>query len=282
MLLTKKKIYKKKHKKTPKKRNKQNGGSLEELNKNCTILIKTFMRPNCITVLIKSIRKYYKKIPIIVIDDNKIPLHPNEWSKDNIIWYTLPENSGNSFGRNYGLSKIKTKYFFYFDDDYLVDNRTDLALMYDLIIKSKFDIISGNVDDNGRYLGNFYIENDTVLLNTNYNHIFVDNIKITLSNRVVNFYIANTESVKKTLGWCNRIKSEEHTLFFFEIFINFPNFKIGSIKESTIKNRGNFPYYSECIDKRYKQFRWESYTQQIASYVKNKYNLKFENNKLRH
>jgi len=252
---------------------KQNGGNISaDLNKNCTIFIKTFLRPNCIEKCLENIRKYYKEIPIIVVDDSYNPLHEDGWEKDNVIWYTLPHDSGTCVGRNYGLSKIKTKYFFYVDDDYLMTENTDLLMMYKLIENSKFDILGGTVN-NHNYIGSFRIEDDMIQITENVQkYVNVLNINLGIVDRVVNFYIANTNTLKQCPGWYNDIKTQEHTLFFLEIFLNNPEIKIATIESPQVDIKN----VKSCSGIEYDKFRGRKYDGIIDNYLLDKYQLRYE------
>ena len=252
---------------------KQNGGNIfADFNENCTIFIKTFLRPKCVEKCIENIRKYYKDIPIIVVDDSYVPLHEDRWENDNIIWYTLQADSGCPVGRNYGLSKIKTKYFFYLDDDHLINENTDLLLMYKLIEKSNFDILGGTVN-NSDYIGTFDVKNNMITINDNIKkHINVSNIDLGIVDRVHNFYIANTSILRQCPGWYKNIKTQEHTLFFLEIFLNNPEVKIATIKS----NKVDIKNVKSCAGEEYDNFRNRKYDEIVDNYILSKYNLKYK------
>jgi beta-1,4-N-acetylgalactosaminyltransferase 2 len=72
---------------------------------NITLLIKTFERRNCLLQLVRSIRKYYPEVRILIVDDSKNP----EIIKDKYLdYHILPFNQGISYRRNHGLRHIKT------------------------------------------------------------------------------------------------------------------------------------------------------------------------------
>ena len=139
----------------------------EELNNNVTIIVKTFLRPNCIKRFIKSVRLYYPKITILVCDDSDKPLYNNNYENDNVIWYTLPFNSGVSIGRNLLLSKVKTKYFITCDDDLIFDKNTIIDILYETIENTNFDIISGIMGQDNGYYGKFIIKNNKLYVDRN-------------------------------------------------------------------------------------------------------------------
>ena len=118
------------------------------MEKETTILIKTFERPKNLSRLLVSIFKYYKDIAVIVVDDGKDrEINKNKitsrFKNKKITYLTLPYDSGLGAGRNAGLEKVETKYFVLCDDDFVFDKRTDLVKMRKIIEKNKFDLVSG-------------------------------------------------------------------------------------------------------------------------------------------
>src|SRR5262249_48067864 len=77
-----------------------------------TIIIKTFQPPACLDRAIRSIRKYYPKVHIIVADDGFEPALRND-----VEYIRLPTDVGVSAGRNALLERVKTPYFLLTDDD---------------------------------------------------------------------------------------------------------------------------------------------------------------------
>jgi hypothetical protein len=65
-----------------------------------TIIVKTLFRPSCLLRLLKSIRKYYHSVPIIIVDDSTAPLLEDGNVGNNITYKYLSFDSGASLGRN--------------------------------------------------------------------------------------------------------------------------------------------------------------------------------------
>jgi len=85
-----------------------------ELLNELTIVIKTFERYKTLARLLRSIRKYYPSVKIIIVDDS---LHPKK-IKD-VQKIDMPYNSGISAGRNEALKHVATKYTLFLDDDFV-------------------------------------------------------------------------------------------------------------------------------------------------------------------
>jgi hypothetical protein len=177
-----------------------------------TILIKSFMRPECVNNLLMSIRMRYD-IKIIIIDDSENPL--NFDYDDNIKTYNIEFDSGLSAGRNFGVSKVKTPYFLLCDDDFEFTDNTDLVNWLEIIKNSDLDILGGDVIMNGNRIDYFgLIEKvDDRLYYRHGNHNI--NEFYTEYDLILNFFIAKTKKIKK-YKWNDSLKLAEHTAFFFE------------------------------------------------------------------
>lgn len=106
-----------------------------------TVVVKTFQRPEALLRLIGSIRRFYPEIAVHVVDDSERPLEP---VPDGITRYRrLPFNSlGVSAGRNLGLREVETEYVLFCDDDMVFGRRTDLAKMLRTLVSTRFDLVS--------------------------------------------------------------------------------------------------------------------------------------------
>ena len=91
-----------------------------------TIIIKTFERPKALKNLLLSINKAYSKesIRILIADDSRTPFVLDFKTNHDIKIHTLPFDSGVSYGRNFLLDKIVTKYFITLDDDFVFCSKT--------------------------------------------------------------------------------------------------------------------------------------------------------------
>lgn len=177
-----------------------------------TILIKSFMRPECVNKLIKSIRRIYD-IKIVIVDDSKTPL--NFDYDDDIKTYNMEFDSGLSAGRNYGVSKIETPYFLLCDDDFEFTEKTDLIKWLEIFKSSNLDILGGDVIMNGKKIDYFGLL-EKVDDNLYYKKGFHNETEFYKEyDLVLNFFIAKTDSIIDN-GWDNDLKLAEHTAFFFD------------------------------------------------------------------
>lgn len=87
-----------------------------------TLLVKTFERRQTLRRLVTSIRRFYPKLRIVVVDDSREPeLLPG------IATVTMPYDSGLGAGRNEGLRHATSRYVLVLDDDFVFYRHTRLA-----------------------------------------------------------------------------------------------------------------------------------------------------------
>lgn len=207
-----------------------------------TILIKTFLRKKSLFRLLKSIENSYSDIPIVIVDDGDKNLTDELTNKFNLIikYFKLPFDSGLSYGRNYGLSKITTKYFLLLDDDFVFTKETDISKMIDVMKKTNANIVGGGI----RNYYNFYegtlmtrLKNFVkfILLKNKGIHNYYGNI-LEVSDKLIveyfninnfheylvtdiclNFFLGDVKKIKDAGGWNNKLKIGEHTDFFIRM-----------------------------------------------------------------
>ena len=107
-----------------------------KLNSMLSIVIKTFERPYCTNRIIDSIFHYYPKMKVIVGDDSR-----NPGENDAVEYHKLPFNSGISYGRNFLIDQVKTKYFLLLDDDFIFTEKTDLNTLLNILEDNDIDLL---------------------------------------------------------------------------------------------------------------------------------------------
>ncbi|XP_065108826.1 beta-1,4 N-acetylgalactosaminyltransferase 2-like isoform X2 [Paramisgurnus dabryanus] len=188
-----------------------------DINSQVTITTKTFLRYNKLKVLIKSIRKVYPKIKIIIADDNP---NPENVSGDNIEQYIMPPAQGWFAGRNLAVSQVTTKYFLWVDDDFEFMDETRIESFVKIMeANPELDVVGGAVSGEQYYFSLEYIEDDEggCLRRFQGRHhkplpgfegcFFVDVI--------VNFFLARTDAVRR-VGFDPFLKRVGHTEFFID------------------------------------------------------------------
>jgi hypothetical protein len=116
----------------------QVGGDVE---RDVTVLVKTFERPDCLQRLVASIRRFYPRIPVFVIDDSARALAPVPEGVTR-YWHLPYDSLGLAGGRNFGLRQVETPYVLVSDDDMVFGRKTDLARMLHALETTRFDLVS--------------------------------------------------------------------------------------------------------------------------------------------
>ena len=259
-----------------------------------SIIIKTFERPKSLKKLLLSIRNTGYSFPIIIADDSKVDsaieitgLFPDL----NIKYIPIAFDSGLSKGRNVLLSKLTTPYFLLCDDDFVLDKRSDVEKALKCIVENDFDIVGGdfynyvtvsnlkrlvklivsepkklkryifNQYETSRYIGNFVINSGECKLLISHKKPIASPHRCDIVN---NFFIANTESIRKIGGWDNDLKLGEHEDFFLRA-------KQSGLKVAYLDGfgTGHFP----IIKSNYKKFRFRA--NQYKTIFAKKHNFKY-------
>jgi Glycosyl transferase family 2 len=112
-----------------------------DVERDITVLVKAFERPEALKRLLASVRGLYERVPIVVVDDSAERLDP---VPGEITTYLHePYNSlGAAGGRNLGLRHVETPYVLVCDDDMVFERRTDLGRMLHALESTPFDVVS--------------------------------------------------------------------------------------------------------------------------------------------
>ncbi|XP_056309347.1 beta-1,4 N-acetylgalactosaminyltransferase 1 isoform X2 [Danio aesculapii] len=192
----------------------------EDINSQVTILTKTFLRYKELNVLIKSIRKFYPKIKIIVADDS---LNPETVSGDNIEHYIMPPAQGWFAGRNLAVSQLTTKYFLWVDDDFEFSDETRIESFVEIMeAVPDLDVIGGEVsgdqfyflleyDEGGEHEGGGCLRR----LRGEFHQPLSGYDGCHLVDGVTNYFLARTEAVRR-IGFDPFLKRVGHTEFFID------------------------------------------------------------------
>src|SRR5712692_11392384 len=189
-----------------------------------TVLVKTFQRPDALRRLVASIRRFYPNIAVLVVDDSAEPFEP---VPEGITRYWhLPFNSlGVSAGRNFGLRQVETPYVLVCDDDMVFGRRTDIAKMLHARQTTRFDVVSCRWMDHDpwtgirrgyrRYEGTLEIADGVLVHRLGATRGTVDGLPV--FDVVHQFFVASTEVLGRE-PWDARLKiGGEHDEFFLAI-----------------------------------------------------------------
>lgn len=190
---------------------------MTKFNEEVTLIIKTFKRPTCLARLIKSVRKRYLDMHILIADDSELHRMTVEEFNDHgfghaIKYWKLPFYVGAGAGRNFLLSKVETPYFILCDDDFIFIDETVLENFYKLITTEKMDVVGGFVIGHSYNIQAEY-DNGMLILNKDVPVAEINGIKY--YDIIMNFFIAKTQ-LMRNVGWMPELKTVSH----IDIFLN--------------------------------------------------------------
>lgn len=172
-----------------------------------TLVIKTFERRPLLLRLLRSIRKRYPRIAIIVVDDSR-RIEPLE----GVDYVVLPFDSGVSAGRNAGLARVRTRFVMILDDDFVFYRHTDLlASLRRIAAAPEIDLLGGVVITVPSLDWNDSSRTPIYKHTTAKPGGFVAGLE--RRRKVPNFFIARTERLAQ-IGWDARLKRLDHIDFF--------------------------------------------------------------------
>ncbi len=196
-----------------------------DVERDVTIVIKTFERPAALLRLVGSIRRLYPRIRVYVVDDSAQPLDPVPEGVTR-YWH-LPFHVGVGHGRNFGLAQVDTEYVVLADDDLVFKRRTNLTKMARALRSTRFDIVSCRWVDHdlhdvsvGACRGVRHFEGTIEIEEGMYMHRFratrgeIDGLPI--FDVVHNFFIGTRERLGEN-PWDPWLKTNEHSDFFLRM-----------------------------------------------------------------
>ena len=181
--------------------------------KDLTIIIKTLLRPAELEACIESIHKTCgTDIKIYVADDS--PPKTINPRTDIDEYFILPYDSGASYGRNYMVDRVKTKYLMVIDDDTVFLPTTKKHIDNALSIlenHGNIDLVGGR-EEGVAWYGSMKIENNILMLDLGSSTKAIDGYP--LYDFVPQIYIARTDKIA-SIQWDNELKTAEHEDFFW-------------------------------------------------------------------
>ncbi|XP_061081348.1 beta-1,4 N-acetylgalactosaminyltransferase 2-like [Conger conger] len=189
----------------------------EDIQSQVTITTKTFLRYPELNHLIRSIRKFYKNITIIIADDS---FNPQKVNGTNIEQYFMPPAQGWFAGRNLVISQVTTKYFLWVDDDFEFTDKTKIEKFVEIMESMpELDVVGGSVrsttfshmlvlEDGDEEGGCLRKVKGTYQPIPGFPDCFFTSV-------VINFFLARTDAVRK-VGFDPLLKRVGHSDFFID------------------------------------------------------------------
>lgn len=220
---------------------------IKNLEKDLTIVVKTFERPSCLQDCLESINNMYPSIKVIVADDSLNP-QKNDLADE---YYLLPHDSGLSYGRNFLLKKVDTPYVMVVDDDTKFITNNCIEMMLNILYENEdIDLVAGCIPNN-RFKGILHKDGEILYKLLGKHRDIINGNKI--YDIVINLFIAKTDKIKE-VSWDNELKICEHTNFFY---------RAKNILKSTVCEKALF-LNSSATNEIYFKFR----TSRIDEYTK--------------
>ncbi|RKZ11057.1 hypothetical protein DRQ25_00935 [Candidatus Fermentibacteria bacterium] len=192
--------------------------------KKVTAIVISFLRPGYTKACIRSLRKTYPKIRIIVGENGKKDIGLAQVCNEVKARYVmLPFDSGVCVGRNKLLELVKTKYVLVGDDDFFYTEKAGVDKMKKFLDKhGEYDLVGGRVTVGGvlqnyqgytkkvdRHFESTPIDPETIKYQT-------DDIRYCQADLTFNYFVARTEKIRPT-PWDEKIKvAYEHYSWFYD------------------------------------------------------------------
>ncbi|XP_034568207.1 beta-1,4 N-acetylgalactosaminyltransferase 2-like [Notolabrus celidotus] len=234
-----------------------------DISSHVTITTKTFLRYSNLDVLIKSIRSFYSKIPIIIADDS---FDPEKITGENIQHYIMPPAQGWFAGRNLAISQVTTKYLLWVDDDFVFTEKTKIEELVNIMEGvPELDVLGGSVEGKQFYFTLVYDEGQEMdggclLRKSNRRFLQLPGYPhCSLTSGVVNFFLARTDAVQR-VGFDPKLQRVAHSEFFMDglgslMVASCNHVAIGHQPRSSNKDNARYQHYRKPgkEDERFKE-----------------------------
>lgn len=188
----------------------------QDVETNCTAIIKAFERPDKLIDLVGSIRRAYPALKIIIVDDSKNPMS-FEWDS-HTEYHHVAYDIGLAAGRNIAVSYVQTPYTLLLDDDFLFTEHTKIENFLRILEEENFDIVGGDVIDHGKqkrlFRGDYKVADNKLHLRYKLGRKIKG--QYPRFDFIVNFFLAKTDTLVK-YPWDNDLKIREHEVFFWRL-----------------------------------------------------------------
>lgn len=188
---------------------------------NLTAIVKTFERPRSLDRLVRSIRRFYPQLPIIVGDDSFRP-----YPREDVTYARLPADCGAAAGRNALMERVTTPYFLMLDDDFVFTPQTRIELLVESLERHNVALVAGELV---RCKRKFYVwkkqrrqnyqavierSGGSVRFRRGYHRDLGDAFECDL---VLQFFVARTDVFRQIGGWWSELKSDDHEELFLRL-----------------------------------------------------------------
>jgi len=201
-----------------------------------TAVVRNFERPKSLRRLVRSVRRFYPQLRLLVADDSTEP-RPVK----GVDFLQLPSDSGRAACQNALLARVRTPYFLLLDITAELHRGTRVDQLLQLVVDDKLDIAAGELIACQRRLlvftrrqprpehGLCELARDQLTLTRG---VRSRGDGFSWCDLVGNFYVARTNKVRTLGGWDPELRDDEREEFFVRAQRH--GLRVGIAPEATI------------------------------------------------
>lgn len=201
-----------------------------------TAVVRNFERPKALRRLVRSVRRCYPQLRLLVADDSSEPR-----SLKGPDWLQLPSDSGRAACQNALLARVRTPYFLLLDNSAELHRGTRVEQLLQLLVDDKLDVAAGEIVACRRRL--LWLTRRRLQSEHGLCELARDQLTLTRGVRsrgegfswcdlVGNFYVARTGKVRSLGGWDPELRDDEREEFFVRAQRH--GLRVGLAPEATI------------------------------------------------
>jgi GT2 family glycosyltransferase len=183
-----------------------------------TAVVRNFERPKSLRRLVRSVRRCYPQLRLLVADDSSEP-RPVK----GVDTLQLPSDSGRAACQNALLARVRTPYFLLLDNTAELHRGTRVEQLLQLMLDDKLDVAAGEIVACRRRL--LWFTRRHVRPEHGLCELARDQLTLTRGVRsrgegfswcdlVGNFFVARTNKVRTLGGWDPELRDDEREEFF--------------------------------------------------------------------
>jgi GT2 family glycosyltransferase len=242
---------------------------------NLTAIIISFLRTDYTIDCIKSLRKTYPNIKILVgeqVRNKATEILYKTCEKNNAQYIKLPWDCGVGKSRNILIKEAKTDYILVGDDDFIYDENAKVDKMLTFIQNSDVDLIGGRILENGKVrnyqgfieIGINFIKTTPIIEPDNNGIIDINSgLRVLKCDLTFNFFVIKKETAQEC-QWDENIKvAYEHHHFF--IGLKKAGKKVAFSPDPIVKHKfQNYPLTNEYRNYRLRRQDKEYYFKSLG------------------
>jgi hypothetical protein len=183
-----------------------------------TAIVRNFERPKALRRLVRSVRRAYPQLRLLVADDSSEP-RPVK----GVDCLPLPSDSGRAACQNALLARVRTPYFLLLDNLAELHRNANIEQLLQLIVDDKLDVAAGEIIACQRRM--VFLTRRKPQPEHGLCELSRDQLTLTRGVRSVgdgfswcdlagNFYVARTSKVRTLGGWDPELRDDEREEFF--------------------------------------------------------------------